>query len=137
MEKPYGVIVTLGGQTAINLASRLESIGVPIIGTSVEAIERAENRDSFEKLMEELKIPQPTGRAVTNIEDGVKTAESIGYPVLVRPSYVLGGRAMQKVASEDELRRYVKEAIVASEETPVLVDKYISGKELEVDAVCD
>ena len=137
MEKPYGVIVTLGGQTAINLASRLESIGVPIIGTSVEAIERAENRDSFEKLMEELKIPQPTGRAVTNIEDGVKTAESIGYPVLVRPSYVLGGRAMQIVTNEDELRRYFKEAIVASEETPVLVDKYISGKELEVDAVCD
>ncbi|MBQ1270766.1 MAG: carbamoyl-phosphate synthase large subunit [Clostridia bacterium] len=137
MEKPYGVIVTLGGQTAINLAARLESMNVPIIGTSVEAIERAENRDSFEKLMGELGIPQPTGQAVTNVEDGVKVAERIGYPVLVRPSYVLGGRAMQIVNRETELRLYFKEAIVASEETPVLVDKYISGKELEIDGVCD
>ena len=137
LEKPYGVIVTLGGQTAINLAERLRSMGVPIIGTSVEAIERAENRDSFEKLMERLGIPQPVGKAVTNIEDGVMVAEEIGYPVLVRPSYVLGGRAMQIVTAEDELRRYFKEAIIASEESPVLVDKYISGKELEIDAVCD
>jgi len=137
MEKPYGVIVTLGGQTAINLAARLESMNVPIIGTSVAAIERAENRDSFEKLMGELGIPQPVGQAVTNVEDGVKVAEKIGYPVLVRPSYVLGGRAMQIVNRETELRMYFKEAIVASEETPVLVDKYISGKELEIDGVCD
>ena len=137
MEKPYGVIVTLGGQTAINLAARLESMNVPIIGTSVAAIERAENRDSFEKLMGELGIPQPVGQAVTNVEDGVKVAEKIGYPVLVRPSYVLGGRAMQIVNREAELRMYFKEAIVASEETPVLVDKYISGKELEIDGVCD
>ena len=137
MEKPYGVIVTLGGQTAINLAARLESMNVPIIGTSVAAIERAENRDSFEKLMVELGIPQPVGQAVTNVEDGVKVAEKIGYPVLVRPSYVLGGRAMQIVNRETELRMYFKEAIVASEETPVLVDKYISGKELEIDGVCD
>ena len=137
LEKPWGVIVTLGGQTAINLAERLESLNVPIIGTSVAAIERAENRDSFEKLMEELGIPQPVGQAVTNVEDGVKVAEKIGYPVLVRPSYVLGGRAMQIVNRESELRLYFKEAIVASEETPVLVDKYISGKELEIDGVCD
>ncbi|MBR5571254.1 MAG: carbamoyl-phosphate synthase large subunit, partial [Oscillospiraceae bacterium] len=137
LEKPWGVIVTLGGQTAINLAERLESLGVPIIGTSVAAIERAENRDSFEKLMSELGIPQPIGQAVTNVEDGVKVAEKIGYPVLVRPSYVLGGRAMQIVNRESELRLYFKEAIVASEETPVLVDKYISGKELEIDGVCD
>ncbi|MBQ1251029.1 MAG: carbamoyl-phosphate synthase large subunit [Clostridia bacterium] len=137
MEKPYGVIVTLGGQTAINLAARLESLNVPIIGTSVAAIERAENRDSFEKLMGELGIPQPVGQAVTNVEDGVKVAEKIGYPVLVRPSYVLGGRAMQIVNREADLRVYFKEAIVASEETPVLVDKYISGKELEIDGVCD
>ena len=137
MEKPWGVIVTLGGQTAINLAERLEKLGVPIIGTSVAAIERAENRDSFEKLMEELGIPQPVGQAVTNVEDGVKVAAEIGYPVLVRPSYVLGGRAMQIVNRESELRLYFKEAIVASEETPVLVDKYISGKELEIDGVCD
>ena len=137
LEKPWGVIVTLGGQTAINLAERLESLGVPIIGTSVAAIERAENRDSFEKLMKGLGIPQPVGQAVTNVEDGVKVAEKIGYPVLVRPSYVLGGRAMQIVNRESELRLYFKEAIVASEETPVLVDKYISGKELEIDGVCD
>jgi len=137
LEKPWGVIVTLGGQTAINLAERLESLNVPIIGTSVAAIERAENRDSFEKLMEGLGIPQPVGQAVTNVEDGVKVAEKIGYPVLVRPSYVLGGRAMQIVNRESELRLYFKEAIVASEETPVLVDKYISGKELEIDGVCD
>ena len=137
LEKPWGVIVTLGGQTAINLAERLEKLGVPIIGTSVAAIERAENRDSFEKLMEGLGIPQPVGQAVTNVEDGVKVAEKIGYPVLVRPSYVLGGRAMQIVNRESELRLYFKEAIVASEETPVLVDKYISGKELEIDGVCD
>ena len=137
LEKPWGVIVTLGGQTAINLAERLESLNVPIIGTSVAAIERAENRDSFEKLMGELGIPQPVGQAVTNVEDGVKVAEKIGYPVLVRPSYVLGGRAMQIVNRESELRLYFKEAIVASAETPVLVDKYISGKELEIDGVCD
>ncbi|MEA4921476.1 MAG: carbamoyl-phosphate synthase large subunit [Clostridiaceae bacterium] len=137
LEKPYGVIVTLGGQTAINLSARLESLGVPIIGTSVEAIERAENRDSFEKLMEKLQIPQPTGHAVTNIDDGVKVANEIGYPVLVRPSYVLGGRAMQIVSGEEELRRYLKEAVIASEESPVLVDKYIAGKELEIDGVCD
>ena len=137
LEKPWGVIVTLGGQTAINLAERLEKLGVPIIGTSVAAIERAENRDSFEKLMEDLAIPQPVGQAVTNVEDGVKVAEKIGYPVLVRPSYVLGGRAMQIVNRESELRLYFKEAIVASEETPVLVDKYISGKELEIDGICD
>ena len=137
MEKPWGVIVTLGGQTAINLAERLEKLGVPIIGTSVAAIERAENRDSFEKLMVDLGIPQPVGQAVTNVEDGVKVAEKIGYPVLVRPSYVLGGRAMQIVNRESELRLYFKEAIVASEETPVLVDKYISGKELEIDGICD
>ncbi len=137
LEKPYGVIVTLGGQTAINLADKLEDLGVPIIGTSVEAIERAENRDSFEKLMERLGIPQPTGKAVTNVEDGVRVAEEIGYPVLVRPSYVLGGRAMQIVTGEEELRRYFREAIIASAESPVLVDKYISGKELEIDAVCD
>lgn len=137
LEKPYGVIVTLGGQTAINLSAKLEALGVPIIGTGVEAIERAENRDSFEKLMEHLGIPQPTGRAVTNIEDGVATAGRIGFPVLVRPSYVLGGRAMQIVSDDEELRRYFTEAVSVSEDAPVLIDRYIAGKELEVDAVCD
>ena len=137
MEQPLGVIASLGGQTAINLAQPLMERGVKIIGTDVAAIERAENRDSFEKIMEELHIPQPKGQAVTNIEDGVKTAEEIGYPVLVRPSYVLGGRAMQIVANEESLRSYLKTAVKINEDQPVLVDKYIQGKELEVDAVCD
>lgn len=137
LEQPLGVIASLGGQTAINLAQPLMERGVKIIGTDVAAIERAENRDSFEKIMEELHIPQPKGRAVTNIEDGVKAAEEIGYPVLVRPSYVLGGRAMQIVANEESLRSYLKTAVKINEDQPVLVDKYIQGKELEVDAVCD
>lgn len=136
-EQPIGVIATLGGQTAINLADPLEKRGVKLIGTGVDAIERAENRDSFEKIMDELKIPQPKGRAVTNVEEGVKTAAEIGYPVLIRPSYVLGGRAMQIVNSEEALRTYMKSAVAVNEDQPVLVDKYISGKELEVDAVCD
>ena len=137
MERPYGVIVSLGGQTAINLAGRLSQLGVPIIGTDVEAIERAENRDSFEKTMRRLNIPQPEGCAVTKIEDGVAAAARIGYPVLVRPSYVLGGRAMQIVYDELALRHYLQSAVLVSEDQPVLVDRYISGKELEVDAVCD
>ncbi len=137
LEKPLGVIASLGGQTAINLAQPLMERGVTIIGTDVAAIERAENRDSFEKIMEELAIPQPKGQAVTNIEDGVKAANEIGYPVLVRPSYVLGGRAMQIVANETALRTYLKSAVAINEDQPVLVDKYIQGKELEVDAVCD
>ncbi len=137
LEQPLGIIASLGGQTAINLAQPLMERGVKIIGTDVAAIERAENRDSFEKIMEELEIPQPKGQAVTNIEDGVKAANEIGYPVLVRPSYVLGGRAMQIVANENALRTYLKSAVAINEDQPVLVDKYIQGKELEVDAVCD
>lgn len=137
MEKPYGVIATLGGQTAINLAEPLAEMGVPIIGTDKNAIDRAENRDSFEKLLVELHIPQPKGKAVTNIEDGLSAAEEIGYPVLVRPSFVLGGRAMQIVAKPEQLRHYLKTAVEIDEDKPVLVDKYIRGKEVEVDAVCD
>ena len=111
--------------------------GVNIIGTGVEAIDRAENRDSFEKLLKDLAIPQPKGRAVTTIDEGVRAAEEIGYPVLVRPSFVLGGRAMQIVANEDMLRHYLKTAVEVDADKPVLVDKYIVGKEVEVDAVCD
>lgn len=136
-EKPEGVIVSLGGQTAINLAEGLANLNVPIIGTGVEAIERAENRDSFEKIMVSLGIPQPRGEAVTNIEDGVRVAAEIGYPVLVRPSYVLGGRAMQIVGDEEGLRKYLQTAVDISNKQPVLVDKYIRGKELETDAICD
>ena len=137
LEKPIGVIASLGGQTAINLAESLKSRGVKIIGTDCEAIDRAENRDLFEKVLKELNIPQPQGKAVTKIEDGVKAAAEIGYPVLVRPSFVLGGRAMQIVADEEQLRRYLRTAVEIDEDKPVLVDKYISGKELEVDAICD
>ena len=136
-EKPEGVIASLGGQTAINLAQPLMERGVKIIGTDCEAIDRAENRDSFEKVLEQLNIPQPEGRAVTNIEDGVRAASKIGYPVLVRPSFVLGGRAMQIVANEEQLRHYLKTAVEIDEDKPVLVDKYIIGKEVEVDAICD
>lgn len=137
LEKPDGVIASLGGQTAINLAKPLEERGVKIIGTDCAAIEKAENRDAFEKLLLELNIPQPKGEAVTDIEVGVKAAEEIGYPVLVRPSFVLGGRAMQIVAKEEHLRHYLKTAVEISEDKPVLVDKYICGKEVEIDAVCD
>ncbi|PWM66132.1 MAG: carbamoyl-phosphate synthase large subunit [Eubacteriales Family XIII. Incertae Sedis bacterium] len=136
-EKPDGVIASLGGQTAINLAEPLMKRGVKIIGTDCEAIERAENRDAFEKVLKELGIPQPQGRAVTKIEDGVTAAAEIGYPVLVRPSFVLGGRAMQIVGNETQLRHYLKTAVEIDEDKPVLVDKYISGKEVEVDAICD
>ena len=137
LENPLGIVVSLGGQTAINLAAPLDALGVPIIGTDVEAIDRAENRDSFEKVMEELGIPQPKGLAVTDIEEGVRVAKEIGYPVLVRPSFVLGGRAMQIVANEESLRHYLQTAVEINTEQPVLVDKYIMGKELEVDAICD
>ena len=110
-EQPEGVVASLGGQTAINLAQPLMDRGVKIIGTDCAAIERAENRDSFEKILQELNIPQPKGRAVTKIEDGVAAAAEIGYPVLVRPSFVLGGRAMQIVADEAQLRHYLKTAV--------------------------
>ncbi|MBO5286009.1 MAG: carbamoyl-phosphate synthase large subunit [Clostridia bacterium] len=136
-ENPEGVIASLGGQTAINLAEPLYKRGVKIIGTDCDAIEKAENRDSFEKLLIDLNIPQPKGKAVTKIEDGVKTAAEIGYPVLVRPSFVLGGRAMQIVTNETQLRHYLKTAVEIDEDKPVLVDKYIIGKEVEVDAICD
>ncbi len=137
LEKPKGVIVTLGGQTAVNLANPLYERGVNIIGTSCEAIDKAEDRDLFEKLLKELNIPQPKGKAVTDIADGIKSAKEIGFPVLVRPSFVLGGRAMQIVAKEEDLKAYLKTAVEIDKDKPVLVDKYIRGKELEVDAVCD
>ncbi len=137
LEQPQGVIASLGGQTAINLAAPLHRLGVKIIGTDCDAIDRAENRDSFEKLLSSLEIPQPKGKAVTNLEDGVRVANEIGYPVLVRPSFVLGGRAMQIVPSEGQLRHYLKTAVEVDVDQPVLVDKYIVGKEVEVDAICD
>ena len=137
LEKPKGIVVSLGGQTAINLAEPLHELGVPIIGTGVEAIRNAEDRGCFEKIMEELGIPQPEAEAVTDIEAGVRAAERIGYPVLVRPSYVLGGRAMQIVSNEERLRHYLQTAVEVNEDSPVLVDRYIMGRDLEVDAICD
>ena len=137
LEKPDGVIVSLGGQTAINLAEKLSELGAPIIGTDIDAIRNAEDRGCFEAIMEKLGIPRPKGVAVTCIEEGVEAARNIGYPVLVRPSFVLGGRAMQIVSNEAQLRKYLLEAVEVNSEHPVLVDRYIMGKELEVDAVCD
>lgn len=137
LEQPDGVIATLGGQTAVNLAQPLHDRGVKIIGAGVDAINRAENRDEFEKLLAELDIPQPKGRAVTSVDEGIAAAKEIGFPVLVRPSFVLGGRAMQIVATEEDLRRYLRTAVEIDADKPVLVDKYIRGKEVEIDGVCD
>ena len=136
-EKPIGVVASLGGQTAINLAQPLTDRGVKIIGTDCAAIDRAEDRNAFENLLNELDIPRAKGRAVTNIEDGIAAAAEIGYPVLVRPSFVLGGRAMQIVAKEEQLRHYLRTAVEIDEDKPVLVDHYIQGKEVEIDAICD
>ncbi len=137
MEQPDGVIVTLGGQTAINLAKPLSKMGVKVVGTGIEAIDNAEDRKLFEAIMRKVGIPQPKAKAVTDIEEGVAAAKEIGYPVLVRPSFVLGGRAMQIVGNEQALRHYLHNAVEVSEDSPVLVDKYIMGKEAEVDAICD
>ena len=136
-EKPEGVIASLGGQTAINLAQPLTDRGVKIIGTDCAAIDRAEDRNAFENLLNELNIPRAKGKAVTKLEDGIAAAAEIGYPVLVRPSFVLGGRAMQIVANEKQLRHYLRTAVEIDEDKPVLVDKYIQGREVEIDAICD
>ncbi|MBR6223137.1 MAG: carbamoyl-phosphate synthase large subunit [Lachnospiraceae bacterium] len=137
LEKPMGVITTLGGQTAVNLCEALTNHGVNIIGTGFDAIFKAEDRDAFEEVIESIGIPHPKGEAVTDIESGVKVAERIGYPVLVRPSFVLGGRAMEIVANEEMLRHYLKNAVEVDLSHPVLVDKYVVGKEVEIDAICD
>ena len=137
LEQPEGIVVSLGGQTAINLAEPLADLGVKIIGTGIQAINNAEDRKCFERIMNEVGIPQPKAKAVTDIESGVEAAANIGYPVLVRPSFVLGGRAMQIVGNEETLRHYLRSAVEINEKSPVLVDKYIQGKELEVDAICD
>ena len=137
LEQPAGVITSLGGQTAVNLAQPLAENGVRIIGTSTEAIFAAEDRDAFERVIQELGIPHPTGVAVTSIPDGIRAAEEIGYPVLVRPSFVLGGRAMEIVANGEMLRHYLQNAVEVNVDSPVLVDRYIVGREVEVDAVCD
>ncbi|GAF66142.1 carbamoyl phosphate synthase large subunit [Bacillus sp. TS-2] len=136
-EQPEGVIVQFGGQTAINLAEGLEARGVKIIGTSLADMDRAEDRDKFEQSLMELNIPQPLGKTATSVEQAVSIANEIGYPVLVRPSYVLGGRAMEIVYKEEELLNYMERAVKVNPKHPVLVDRYLTGKELEVDAISD
>jgi carbamoyl-phosphate synthase large subunit len=136
-ERPKGAIVQFGGQTAINLGPKLKENGVQIMGTTVGSANVAEDREMFECLLEELNIPQPRGKAVTTLEGAISIANEIGYPVLVRPSYVIGGRAMQIVHNETELSIYVEEAVSLSTDHPILVDKYIEGKEVEVDAISD
>jgi carbamoyl-phosphate synthase large subunit len=132
-----GVIVQFGGQTAINLARPLAEAGVHILGSSAESIDLAEDREQFEVLLRRLGIPKPEGRAVTSGEAAVEVAREIGFPCLVRPSYVLGGRAMEIVYSEDELRSYMRYAVDVSPKAPILVDRYVVGKELEVDCISD
>lgn len=136
-EQPVGVIVQFGGQTAINLASELAKRGVPILGTTLENMDRAENRNEFEQLLRNLQIPQPLGKTATSVEEAVNIAEEIGYPVLVRPSYVLGGRAMEIVYKKEELLHYMEHAVKINPEHPVLIDRYLIGTEIEVDAISD
>jgi len=136
-EQPEGVIVQFGGQTAINLAKPLHDAGVPILGSSFDSIDIAEDRDRFERLLRELDIPKPPGRAVRSIEAALEVAEEIGFPVLVRPSYVLGGRAMEIVRSREELVNYMHYVVEVSPDAPILVDKYVVGKEAEVDVIGD
>lgn len=137
LEQPEGVIVQFGGQTAINLADGLEARGVKILGTSLEDIDRAENRNKFEKALREIGIPQPLGKTAVSVPEAVEIATEIGYPVLVRPSYVLGGRAMEIVYKEEELIHYMEHAVEASPEHPVLIDRYLTGTEIEVDGISD
>ena len=136
-EKPKGVMVQFGGQTAINLADKLHERGVNILGTSIEAIRKAEDRKQFEALLQELGIPQPQGRAVRKQEEAIAAYQELGFPLLVRPSYVIGGRGMQVVYNEEELLTYFNSALKFSDEHPVLIDQYIEGKEVELDAISD
>ncbi|WP_163101436.1 carbamoyl-phosphate synthase large subunit [Peribacillus alkalitolerans] len=137
LEKPEGVVVQFGGQTAINLAAQLVERGVKILGTTLEDLDRAENRDKFEQTLTGLGVPQPKGKTATSVEEAVIIAEEIGYPVLVRPSYVLGGRAMEIVYQQAELLHYMEHAVKINPDHPVLIDRYLIGKEIEVDAICD
>ena len=136
-EKPEGVIVQFGGQTAINLAGPLHDCGVKILGSSVDSIDRAEDRERFDELLTSVGIPRPKGHTVFDIDGALRAANDVGYPVMVRPSYVLGGRAMEIVYNDDELKYYMNNAVKASHEHPVLVDHYLMGTEVEVDAICD
>ncbi|KXG43736.1 carbamoyl-phosphate synthase large subunit [Tepidibacillus decaturensis] len=136
-EQSVGVIVQFGGQTAINLAERIANEGIPILGTSLDRIDQAEDRKRFEQLLKDLQIKQPLGTTVLSQEEALQVAEKLGYPVLVRPSYVLGGRAMEIIYNQEELTHYMEQAVQVSLKHPVLIDRYLIGKEVEVDAICD
>lgn len=137
LEKPEGVIVQFGGQTAISLVDGLEKYGVPILGTTKQSIDIAEDRDQFEQMLEKLNVPRPNARIATSEQEAIEQAKKLGFPVLVRPSYVLGGRAMEIVYDESDLKHYMKYAVEVHQDKPVLIDRYLTGIELEVDAICD
>ncbi len=138
VEKPTGVIVQYGGQTPLKLVDKLAQLGVPIIGTSADAIDRAEDRERFKAMLSKLNLRQPANRTVTDIDSGIRGANEIGYPIVVRPSYVLGGRAMEIVYSDDDLRRYLQNAVDVSNDSPVLLDRFLDqAVEIDVDAVSD
>src|SRR5205085_1356327 len=138
VEKPFGVIVQFGGQTPLKLARDLEANGVPIIGTTPDSIDLAEDRERFQKLLHRLKLKQPPNRTARSSAKALAAADEIGYPLVVRPSYVLGGRAMEIVHEQSDLERYMREAIKVSNDSPVLLDRYLSDAiEVDVDCICD
>lgn len=137
LEKPDGAVVQFGGQTAIKLTEALMKMGVPILGTSAEDVDAAEDRELFDKILEECHIPRPAGKTVFTIDEALEVAHELGYPVLIRPSYVLGGQGMQIAINDDDIKEFMAIVNRTVQEHPVLVDKYLVGKEIEVDAVCD
>lgn len=137
LEKPDGVILQFGGQTAIKLANFLDDMGVKVLGTQPKQIDEAEDREKFDEMLEKLNIKRPKGKAVWSVEEGIQEAEKLEYPLLVRPSYVLGGQGMEITRNEDDLVRYLKDAFEKDKKNPVLIDRYLGGRELEVDAICD
>ena len=136
-EKPYGVVVQFGGQTAIKLTKHLSDMGVRILGTSADSIDAAEDRERFDELLNKCGIPRPAGHTVMNTEEALKAAQDLGYPVLMRPSYVLGGQNMIIAHSDQDIIEYMEIITRTALENPVLIDKYMMGKEVEVDAICD
>lgn len=137
IEKPYGVVITFGGQTAIKLCGYLDKTGVPILGTSADSVDRAEDRERFDELLEQFDIARPKGLTVMTKEEAIKAAETLGYPVLLRPSYVIGGQNMTIAFTENDISRYMDVILAQHIENPVLCDKYLMGTELEVDAISD
>ena len=137
VEKPDGAVVQFGGQTAIGLTEALMNMGVPILGTAAEDVDAAEDRERFDQILEQCQIPRPAGETVYTAEEAKKAAKKLGYPVLVRPSYVLGGQGMQICIQDSDVEEFIGIINQIAQDHPILVDKYISGKEIEVDAVCD